>query len=103
MTATALRLAAESGTRLVAMYPIEVPLDRPLSDPMEPRRPRPSASCGRPRRWAASTVWSVITRIVRTRNIGEAIVEEAAGAGSEIIVMGAARRASAAASGCSGA
>ena len=34
MTATALRLAAESGTRLVALYPIEVPLDRPLSDAM---------------------------------------------------------------------
>ena len=35
---------------------------------------------------------SVITRIVRTRNVGQAIVEEARRRGSEIIVLGAEQR-----------
>ena len=35
---------------------------------------------------------SVITRIVRTRNVGEAIVDEARRRGSEIIVLGAEQR-----------
>ena len=35
MTATALRLAAESGTKLVALYPIPVPMNLPLSAPMD--------------------------------------------------------------------
>ena len=88
MTLTALRLAAESGTRLVAMYPIEVPLDRPLSAPMDDkveiaeRELREAAALGR------EYGVSVITRIVRTRDAGEAIVEEARRRGSEIIVMG---------------
>jgi nucleotide-binding universal stress UspA family protein len=88
MTATALRLAAESGTRLVALYPIEVPLERPLSDPMTEqvheaeRQLREAVALGR------EYGVDVVTRIVRTRNTGEAIVEEAARRGSEIIVMG---------------
>ena len=55
MTVTALRLAAESGTKLIALYPIQVPLTRSLADPMEDeahqrraraaeRRPRSGAS-----------------------------------------------------------
>ena len=35
MTATALRLAAESNATLVLMYPIEVPLPRPMAAPLE--------------------------------------------------------------------
>jgi APA family basic amino acid/polyamine antiporter len=88
MTLTALRLAAESGTRLVALYPIEVPLDLPLSAPMADKvavaehELREAAALGR------QYGVSVVTRIVRTRDAGEAIVEEARRRGSEIIVMG---------------
>jgi basic amino acid/polyamine antiporter, APA family len=88
MTATALRLAAESGTRLVALYPIEVPLGRSLSDPMldelekAERELREAVALGR------EYGVDVVTRIVRTRNIGEAIVQEAARRHAEIIVMG---------------
>jgi APA family basic amino acid/polyamine antiporter len=70
------------------MYPIEVPLDRPLSAPMDDkveiaeRELREAAALGR------EYGVSVITRIVRTRDAGEAIVEEARRRGSEIIVMG---------------
>ncbi len=92
MTATALRLAAESGATLVALYPIEVPLDRPLSDAMgdevekAERELRETAALG------DEYGVTVITRLVRTRNVGEAIVGEAERRRSEIIVMGAADR-----------
>ena len=55
MTATALRRPPRSG-QLVALYPIEVPLNVSMADPMTPRRPRPSSSCARRPRSAASTV-----------------------------------------------
>jgi len=92
MTATALQLAAESGSRLVVLYPIEVPLNVPLSDPMEretavaERELREAAALGR--RYGVS----IIPRIVRTRSVGQAIVAEADRRGSEIIVLGARER-----------
>jgi basic amino acid/polyamine antiporter, APA family len=92
MTVTALRLAAESGTRLVALYPIAIPLERSMADPMREESAiaeqelREAAALGR------EYGVDVITRIVRTRNVGEAIVEEARRRGSEIIVLGATQR-----------
>ncbi len=92
MTATALKLAAESHTSLVVIYPIEVPLSQPISSPMEAetaeaeRELKEAAALGR------EYGVRVITRIVRTRNVGEAIVEEADRRGSEIIVIGAGLR-----------
>ena len=89
MTATALRLAAESDATLVVMYPIEVPLERPMSAPMDEEvadaehQLREAAALGR------EYGVDVITRIVRTRNIGQAIVDEAERRRSEIIVLGA--------------
>jgi APA family basic amino acid/polyamine antiporter len=89
MTATALQLAAESGTSLVVLYPIEVPLTESLSAAMEQeteeaeRQLREAAALGR------EYGVNVITRIVRTRNIGQAIVHEAERRRSEIIVLGA--------------
>jgi len=92
MTATALQLAAESGTKLVALYPIRVPMNLPLSAPMAEEslkaehELREAAALGREYGVA------VIPRIVRTRNVGEAIVSEARRRGSEIIVLGAEQR-----------
>ncbi|MDX6573636.1 MAG: basic amino acid/polyamine antiporter, family [Gaiellales bacterium] len=89
MTATALQLASESGTSLVVLYPIEVPLSESLSAAMEQeteeaeRQLREAAALGR------EYGVNVITRIVRTRNIGQAIVHEAERRRSEIIVLGA--------------
>jgi nucleotide-binding universal stress UspA family protein len=89
MTATALQLAAESGTSLVVLYPIEVPLTESVSAVMEheteeaERQLREAAALGR------EYGVNVITRIVRTRNIGQAIVQEAERRRSEIIVLGA--------------
>ena len=56
MTVTALReLAAESGTKLIALYPMQVPLTRSLADPMAKAAAPPSTSCARRRRSGAST------------------------------------------------
>ncbi len=89
MTATALQLASESGTSLVVLYPIELPLTESLAAVME----RETAEAERQLREAAALGReygvNVITRIVRTRNIGQAIVEEAERRRSEIIVLGA--------------
>jgi len=92
MTATALKLAAESRAQVVAIYPIEVPLSEPMSAPMQEE----SAEAERQLREAAALGRAygvdVITRIVRTRNVGQAIVDEAERRGSEIIVLGARER-----------
>ena len=58
MTARRCELAAESGTSLVVMYPIEVPLAKPLSAPMEVQTAEAEGSCARRPRWGASTVWT---------------------------------------------
>jgi basic amino acid/polyamine antiporter, APA family len=92
MTVTALRLAAESGTRLVALYPIQVPLTRPLSDPMHEEAQQAERELREAAALGSQYGVSVVTRIVRTRNVGQAIVEEARRRGSEIIVLGAEQR-----------
>ena len=92
MTVTALRLAAESGTKLIALYPIQVPLTRSLSDPMAEEAQRAEHELREAAALGSQYGVSVITRIVRTRNVGQAIVEEARRRGSEIIVLGAEQR-----------
>jgi nucleotide-binding universal stress UspA family protein len=89
MTATAVRLAAEADTTLVLLYPIEVPLNVSMAAPLVEE----TAEGERQLREAAAIARAygvpVVTRIVRTRNIGHAIVEEAERRRSEIIVLGA--------------
>ena len=59
MTATALRLAAESDATLVVMYPIEVPLNVAMSAPLDERDGQGGApAAARRRRLAASTAWT---------------------------------------------
>jgi APA family basic amino acid/polyamine antiporter len=93
MTATALQLAAESGTRLVVMYPIEVPLAKPLSAPMEAQTAEAEVQLREAAALGRQYGVDVITRIVRTRSVGQAIVDEAERRRSEIIVLGARNRA----------
>jgi basic amino acid/polyamine antiporter, APA family len=93
MMATALRLAAESGTSLVVMYPIEVPLAKPLSAPMDAQTTEAEAQLREAAALGRQYGVDVITRIVRTRSIGQAIVDEADRRRSEIIVLGARNRA----------
>jgi basic amino acid/polyamine antiporter, APA family len=89
MTATALRLASESDTTLVLLYPIEVPLHVSMSAPLEQENEEAERQLREAAALARDYGVPVITRIVRTRNIGQAIVEEAERRRSEIIVLGA--------------
>ncbi len=92
MTATALQLAAESGTKLVALYPIHVPMNLPLSAPMEQESRLAERELGEATALGREYGVYVIPRIVRTRNVGQAIVDEARRRRSEIIVLGAEQR-----------
>jgi APA family basic amino acid/polyamine antiporter len=92
MTATALRLAAESGTKLVALYPIPVPMNLPLSAPMDDAVKKAEHELGEAAALGRQYGVAVIPRIVRTRNVGQAIVDEARRRRAEIIVLGADQR-----------
>ena len=87
----AARLAAERGSTIVALRVIVVPLDLPDRHRDEGRgggsRPPPR------RRPPAASAYGVrtIDRIVKSRNAGRAIVEEAQRRQSEIVVLGAPR------------
>ena len=89
----ACRLARERGSRIVAVTVIEVPLELPL-DAYLPEQVRGGERAARrgARDRRARTACNVIARIVRARNAGRAIVDEAVRRGSEIIVMGGPRR-----------
>jgi basic amino acid/polyamine antiporter, APA family len=88
----ACRLATERRASIVAMTAIEVPLDQPLdvglaAEVDEAHRELDEASA-----IGDSYGVRVIPRLVRTRNSGRAIVDEAVRRESEIIVMGGPRR-----------
>jgi nucleotide-binding universal stress UspA family protein len=76
----------------VVIYPIEVPLTQPISSPMEAETAEAERELQQAAALGREYGVRVITRIVRTRNVGEAIVEEADRRGSEIIVIGAGAR-----------
>jgi APA family basic amino acid/polyamine antiporter len=88
MTVTALKLAAERGARLVALYTLEVPPSQTLNDVAPELERRADQQLGEAEALGFQYGVSVIGRKVRTRNAGRAIVEEAARRGSEIIVLG---------------
>src|SRR5689334_10951757 len=64
MTITALLLAAESGTKLIALYPIQVPLDRPLAEPMQQESERAERELREAAALGSQYGVSVVTRIV---------------------------------------
>jgi APA family basic amino acid/polyamine antiporter len=88
----ACRIAAERGSRIVALNVLEVPLDRPLADDL----PALEADANRELDEAVAIGDSygvpVIGRLERARAAGPAIVAEAEARQSEIIVLGSPRR-----------
>ena len=88
----ACRLAAERGSRIVALNVLEVPLDRPLTQAL----PELERTANRELDEAAAIGDSygvrVLTRLERARSAGPAVVAEADARGAEIIVLGAPRR-----------
>jgi basic amino acid/polyamine antiporter, APA family len=88
----ACRLAAERRATIVAMTAIEVPLELPLDAYLPEDVAAANEQLDEARAIGESYGVNVITRLVRARNAGRAIVDEAARRHAEIIVMGGPRR-----------
>jgi basic amino acid/polyamine antiporter, APA family len=88
----ACRLARERRSRIVAITVVEVPLDLPLDAYLPEQVTIANEQLDEARAIGESYGVSVTTRIVRARNSGRAIVDEAVRRGAEIIVMGGPRR-----------
>ena len=89
---TALRLAEEQRCAIVAVHVIRVPLDQAIDAPMFDAEEQAEASLAEARLLAEEAGVEIKVKIVRSRAIGEAIVDEAAGNDVDLIVMGSAPR-----------
>jgi basic amino acid/polyamine antiporter, APA family len=88
----AARLARERRARIVAVTVIEVPLELPLDAYLPDEVSEAHRELDEARAIGDLYGVNVITRIIRARNSGRAIVDEATRRGAEIIVMGGPRR-----------
>ena len=88
--ATAIRLAEEHGATVSAIHVIAVPMDKDLGDDMIDAEERAEASLAEAKLLAAEHGVVVEGGTVRSRSIGESIVEEAKREGVDLIVMGSA-------------
>jgi APA family basic amino acid/polyamine antiporter len=88
----ACRLAAETGSRIVALSVLEVPLDRPLAESVPILEAEANRELDEAMAIGDSYGVPVIARLERARAAGPAIVAEAEARQSEIIVIGAPRR-----------
>jgi APA family basic amino acid/polyamine antiporter len=88
----ACRLARERRSRIIAMTAIQVPLDLPLDAYLPDEVNEANEQLDEARAIGESYGVPVTTRIVRARNPGRAIVDEAVRRSAEIIVMGGPRR-----------
>ena len=88
----ACRLSRERGSRIVAMTVIEVPLELPLDAYLPEQVEAANQHLDEARAIGDSYGVNVVARIIRARNAGRAVTDEAVRRGSEIIVMGGPRR-----------
>jgi APA family basic amino acid/polyamine antiporter len=92
--AVACRLAADRRAMLTALNVIEIPAELPLAAQMPEEEAQAHARASEARAIAELYGVSLTLRLRRARSAGEAIVEEAAETGSEIVVISASRRVS---------
>jgi len=85
-------LAAERGARIIALNVLEVPLDLPLGAELSDEEDHANEELDEARAIGESYGVRVSDRLIRARSAGEAIVDEAARRGTEIIVLGTARK-----------
>ncbi len=90
--ATAIKLAEERGCALSAIHVIAVPLDKSLDAAMDDAEERAQASLFEAKILAAEHGVEVTGEIVRSRSIGEAIVQEAKARSVDLIVVGSSPR-----------
>jgi APA family basic amino acid/polyamine antiporter len=88
----AARLARERRARIVAVTVVEVPLELPLDADLSDEVRQAHRELDEARAIGDLYGVNVVTRLIRARNSGRAIVDEAARRGAEIIVMGGPRR-----------
>ena len=88
----ACRLAAERGSRIIALNVLEVPLDRPLTDEFRDLERVANRELDEAIAIGDSYGVPVLGRLERARSAGQAIVTEAEARGAEIIVLGSPRR-----------
>jgi APA family basic amino acid/polyamine antiporter len=88
----AARLAAERGASIAALSVVEVPLELPLDARLPAEERRADALLDEARAIGDSYSVDVRGRLVRARQAGRAIVDEAERRQTEIIVMGAPRK-----------
>jgi APA family basic amino acid/polyamine antiporter len=87
----AARLAADRGATIIALRVIVVPMELPTDAPMPEQEEEADRLLDEARLTAETYGVSMVDRLVRSRNAGRAIVEEAERRGAEIIVLGAPR------------
>jgi APA family basic amino acid/polyamine antiporter len=87
----AARLAAERGAVVVAVTALEVPLDLPLDAPMPEAEEEAERVLDDAQALLESYNVRAVTRLLRARRAGPAIVEEANRRNAELIVVGAPR------------
>jgi APA family basic amino acid/polyamine antiporter len=89
----AARLASERGARVVLVAVVEVPLDLSLDASLPDEEDRTEAVLDSAQALLESYGVRALTRLVRARSAGAAIVEEADRRNAELIIVGAPRRA----------
>jgi nucleotide-binding universal stress UspA family protein len=88
MAATAVKLAQERNAAVEALYVIRVPLELSLDAELIDEEEAAAAALAEARLLGSENGVEVRTTTVRARSIGEAIVQEAADRGVDLIVLG---------------
>jgi APA family basic amino acid/polyamine antiporter len=92
MVATAVKLAQEAGASVEALHVIRVPLELPLDAELTDEEERAEASIAEAKLLGADHGVTVDGRTVRSRSIGQAIVQEAEASDIDLIVLGSSPR-----------
>jgi APA family basic amino acid/polyamine antiporter len=89
---TAARLATERGSTIVLVHVIEVPLDMPLDADLPDAEAEADDLLDNAQAFVEQYGVRAVTRLIRARSAGRAIVEEADRRNAELIVLGGPRR-----------
>lgn len=92
LLATAVRIAAENEAAIHVLNVMRVPMDAALDAPLPDQVARAEETLAEAQALAAEQGVCVAGRVVRARAIGEAILEEAALDGSDLIMLGSSPR-----------
>jgi basic amino acid/polyamine antiporter, APA family len=87
----AARLAAERGSRIAIVHVLEVPLEQPLDAPLPALEQTADDLLDAAQALVESYGVRAVTRLVRARSAGPAIVDEARSRNAELVVLGAPR------------